>query len=223
MGTRGNPDPHEHRTVRSYVAAHATGVLAVDEAEYEEFAPATVTVLRPERTLVEKLSLVHHLETLDPAADLCNSGQHATFFAARSTDPGDNMPHVRFLPQIFYFPAGGASVQHLAAPGEMTFARLTRKDGRYWMAILRGESIRFGDERDERYMRATTWEWPHLFARFETSAETFLRTFAANHIHGVYGDLTAELVTVCRALGVTPVVLDRDGAHAASTSGLPQI
>ena len=68
MGTRGNPDPHEHRTVRSYVAAHATGVLAIVEAEYEEFAPVTVTVLRPERTLVEKLSLVHHLATLDPAA-----------------------------------------------------------------------------------------------------------------------------------------------------------
>ena len=166
---------------------------------------------------------VRHYEASEDFFDLCNSGQHATFFAARSTDPADNMPHVRFLPEIFYFPAGGASVHHLAAPGEMTFARLTRKDGRYWMAILRGESIRFGDERDEGYMRATTWEWPHLFARFEASAETFLRTFAANHIHGVYGDQTAELVAVCRALGVTPVLLDGAGAHVASTSGLPQI
>lgn len=68
MGTRGNPDAHEHRTVHSYVAAHATGVLGIDEAEYEEFAPAAATVLMPKRTLVEKLSLVHHLETLDPAA-----------------------------------------------------------------------------------------------------------------------------------------------------------
>lgn len=77
MGIRGNPDPHEDRTVRSYVAAHAIGVLSVDKAEYDEFAPVTVTVLRPERTLVEKLSLVHHLETLDAAAiAVSDKGRH---------------------------------------------------------------------------------------------------------------------------------------------------
>jgi predicted nucleotidyltransferase component of viral defense system len=68
MGIRGNPDPHEDRPLRSYVAAHAVDVLEVDEAEFHEFTPFTVTVLRPERTLVEKLSLLHHLETLHPEA-----------------------------------------------------------------------------------------------------------------------------------------------------------
>ena len=58
--------------------------------------------------------------------DLCNSGQHATWFAARSDDPAENLRHVHLYPEDFYFPAGGASIHHLAAPGDFTFARLTR-------------------------------------------------------------------------------------------------
>ncbi len=50
--------------------------------------------------------------------DLCNSGEHATYFASRSFDPKDNLPQVHFYPEGFYFPAGGASVHHLAYPGE---------------------------------------------------------------------------------------------------------
>ncbi|MBX6765213.1 MAG: L-fucose/L-arabinose isomerase family protein, partial [Rubrobacteraceae bacterium] len=63
--------------------------------------------------------------------DLCNSGQHATWFAKRSDDPLENIREVHLYPEGFYFPAGGASVHHLAAPGDFTFARLTRLDGRY--------------------------------------------------------------------------------------------
>lgn len=156
---------------------------------------------------------VRHYNASAGIFDLCNSGQHATYFAAQSTDPKDNMPLVHFWPEVFYFPAGGASVQHLAAPGRATFARLTRKEGRYWMAILPGELVRYGDEENERYMRETTWEWPHAFARFDATPETFLGTFAANHIHAVYGDRTDDLIAICRLLDITPVVLDASGVR----------
>src|SRR5918997_1779539 len=56
--------------------------------------------------------------------DLCNSGQHATWFAERSDDPAENLRHVNLFPEGFFFPAGGASVPHPAAPGDLTFARL---------------------------------------------------------------------------------------------------
>jgi L-fucose/D-arabinose isomerase len=153
--------------------------------------------------------------------DLVNSGEHATYFAAASLDPEANMPHVHFMPEIFYFPAGGASVHHLAAPGRATFARLTRKDGRYWMAILPGELVRFDDEANERYMRATTWEWPHAFARFDAAPETVLASYASNHVHAVYGDRVAELVAVCHALDVVPVVYDAGGVRDASRPSIP--
>lgn len=164
---------------------------------------------------------VRHYNAEAGIFDLCNSGQHATYFAGRSTDPAVNMPRVHLWPEIFYFPAGGASVQHIAEPGRATFARLTRKDGRYWMAIIPGEIVRFDDATDERYARETTWEWPHAFARFEAGPGTFLSTFAANHIHAVYDDRVDDLVAVCRLLDVTPVVLDAHGVHDRSAPALP--
>ncbi len=134
--------------------------------------------------------------------DLVNSGEHATYFAARSFDPKENLPLVHFYPEGFYFPAGGASVHHLAHPGEVTFARLTRRDGQYWLAILRGEFVRYEPEKNDKLMRQTTFEWPHAFARFSCSADEFLATYASNHIHAVYGDWVRELQTVAELLGI---------------------
>ena len=134
--------------------------------------------------------------------DLCNSGEHATYFARRSFDPKDNLPHVHFFPEGFYFPAGGASVHHLAFPGDATFARLTRRDGEYWLAIVRGEFIRYDDEQNMSLMKQTTLEWPHAFTRFACSADEFLATYASNHIHAVYGDWVEELLAVADLLGI---------------------
>ena len=134
--------------------------------------------------------------------DLCNSGQHATWFAARSDDPLENMRHVSLYPEDFYFPAGGASVQHLAAPGSFTFARLTRLDDRYRMQVLRGQLESFDEETNERLMHASTYVWPHAFARFDASADEFLGRYGSNHIHAVPGDHVAALHEVCRLLDV---------------------
>jgi L-fucose isomerase len=143
----------------------------------------------------------HHHADLD-IWDLCNSGQHATWFAARSDDPVENMRHVQLFPADFYFPAGGASVQHLAAPGDFTFARLTRLDDRYRMHVLRGAFKQFDDAANDRLMRASTYTWPHAFARFSASADEFLGRYGSNHIHAVPGDHVASLREVCRLLDV---------------------
>ncbi len=125
--------------------------------------------------------------------DLCNSGQHATWFAARSDDPAENLARSHLYPEVFYFPAGGASVHHLAAPGDMTFARLTRLGGRYRMHVLLGEleELRPGDQRtpDARLdLRMAARVCP-LRRRQPTS---FLGRFGANHIHAVPGDTGAS-------------------------------
>jgi len=134
--------------------------------------------------------------------DLCNSGEHATWFAARSEDPVENLRHVHLYPEGFYFPAGGASVHHLAAAGDFTFARLTRLHGRYRMHVLHGSLEQFDAPTNERLMRASTYEWPHAFARLDTSVEEFLSRYGSNHIHAVPGDRVAELRAVCRYLDV---------------------
>jgi L-fucose isomerase len=134
--------------------------------------------------------------------DLCNSGQHATWFAARSDDPAENLRAVNFYPEIFYFPAGGASVSFFAAPGRATFARLTRIEGRYRMHVARGEFERYDEATNEALARQSTFEWPHAFARLEVSAEEFLSSFGANHIHAVPGEYVAELRAICSMLDV---------------------
>ncbi len=134
--------------------------------------------------------------------DLCNSGAHATFFAGRSKSPEGNLPLVHFWPQIFYFPAGGASVMHFARPGEVTLARLTRRNGKYWMAIVPAEFTLFDEQTNWALAEATTKEWPHAFARLKVPADEFLATYDSNHIHGCYGNWTEELVEICKILKI---------------------
>ena len=134
--------------------------------------------------------------------DLCNSGQHATWFAARSEDPAENLRHVNLYPEGFYFPAGGASIHHVAAPGELTFARLTRLDSRYRMQVLRGRFERYDAEENERLMRQSTFEWPHAFTRFEADADEILGRYGSNHIHAIPGDHVEALRNVCRLLDI---------------------
>ncbi|MGH9104301.1 MAG: L-fucose/L-arabinose isomerase family protein [Acidimicrobiales bacterium] len=140
--------------------------------------------------------------------DLENSGQHATWFAARSDDPAENLIKVHLYPEEFYFPAGGAAVHHLAAPGEVTLARLSRSDGTYRMQVTKGRFEAYDEETNEALMRQSTYVWPHAFTRMDAPAEVFLSRFGANHIHAVPGDVTEELGAVCRFLGVELERLD---------------
>lgn len=146
--------------------------------------------------------------------DLCNSGQHATWLAARSDDPAENLRHVNLYPESFYFPAGGASVHHVAAAGDFTFARLTRLDSRYRMQVLRGTLERYSDEENERLMRQSNFEWPHAFARLDADAEEILSRYGSNHIHAIPGDHVEALRNVCRLLDV-----DFDGFGSVAARG----
>jgi L-fucose isomerase len=51
-------------------------------------------------------------------------------------------------------------------------------------------------------MRASSYEWPHAFARFEAPAEEILSRYGSNHIHAVPGDRVGELRAVCSYLDV---------------------
>jgi L-fucose isomerase len=151
---------------------------------------------------------VRHYVAEHGVFDLVNSGQHATWFAARSENPAENLRLVELHPEGFYFPAGGASVFHIAAAGEFTFARLTRSGLGYRMHIVPGELVRLGEREEARIVSEVQPNWPHAFARFECDADTFLHSFSCNHIHGVYGDVTGELATACDLWGIEPIVLE---------------
>ena len=151
--------------------------------------------------------LRHYHADLD-LYDLVNSGQHAPWLAARSDDFRENWRQIHLQPASPFFFRSGASVQFFAAPAEkVTFARLTRKKGVYRMHIFTGSFVRRSPEEDERLGRLTTYEWPHVFARFDCPPEDFAASFSANHIHAAVEDYTAALKALCEEVGVEPIIL----------------
>jgi hypothetical protein len=63
MGSRGGPTPRQPHLARSQVANYAIEVLGEMADEWAEFASVAIDVLSPERTLLEKLALLHDCGT----------------------------------------------------------------------------------------------------------------------------------------------------------------
>lgn len=145
---------------------------------------------------------VRHFDHEDSVWYFSNSGTHATYFAGKSYNPEDNLKNVTFYPEHNYYPAGGASVHHFAAPGEVTLARLTRKGGKYRLALVPAEFVEFPRDMALKKGSATTPEWPIAFAKLKVDADEFLSNFPCNHIHGVYGNYINEWLSVAKILGI---------------------
>lgn len=145
---------------------------------------------------------VRHYDREEAVWYLSNSGTHATFFAGRSHDPAVNLKSVTFYPEVPDYPAGGPSVHHFAAPGQVTLARLARKSGRYWLAIVPGEFVEFPRDKALAMGSTVTPPWPIAFTRLSCDPATFLAEFPCNHIHGVYGNYVEEWKEIGSILGI---------------------
>jgi len=144
--------------------------------------------------------------------DFCNSGNHASWYAAQSFDPSENFKNITLYPALeFYFKAGGASVSFDAAPGEITFARLGLWDDKIYMVIIMGESIRLSTEERIKINTQTNPTWPHVHAKLDCSFDEFLNVFPCNHILGIAGDCLDSLIYLCEMSGITPIVLGPKG------------
>jgi hypothetical protein len=80
MGCRGGTYPTQQHQLRSMAAEYAIEELSESPNAWDEFAPVEVEVLAPERTLLEKLALLHDgvARSPDEAADarLLKAGRH---------------------------------------------------------------------------------------------------------------------------------------------------
>lgn len=76
MGRRGGGLPRERRALQSMIARYVVETGAAAEDEYEEFRSFQIDVLGPDRTLVEKLALLHRLSVKDEGRELVRSGRH---------------------------------------------------------------------------------------------------------------------------------------------------
>jgi L-fucose isomerase len=92
---------------------------------------------------------------------------------------------------------GGGAYPGVVSPGKVTLARLCRKNGVYWMAIILGEV----EKRNLEDLANTTKSFPQAFIR-STAGMDFAEVFGANHIHMVRGDFTEEIIFFCKLLGI---------------------
>jgi len=126
---------------------------------------------------------------------LANCGAMPAAFAPGSEN-ATSLAGVSMVPHIFGTGGGGA-LPFVAAPRPVTLARLCRRSGRYWMAVLPGEV----EARDPRDLAITTGAFPQAFVRTRAGSD-FLQAFGSNHLHMVAGDLVSELRALCQLSGI---------------------
>ncbi|HHT92940.1 MAG TPA: fucose isomerase [Clostridiaceae bacterium] len=181
-------------------------IVAATEADMD--GALTMQVFKLITSMPVLFADVRHYDSVNDVWFFSNSGTHATFFAGKSFDPTVNLKNVTFYPETHYYPAGGASVHHFAKAGEVTLARLARKQGRYILYIVPGEFVEFDMEKMKEMGKTTTKEWPCAFTRLKVCPERFLSEFPCNHIHGVYGDYVKELEMFAELMDIEVVMLD---------------
>lgn len=126
---------------------------------------------------------------------LANCGAVPAALCATDSDP-TGFASIHMEAHVFG-EGGGGALPGIIAPQQVTMARLCRKDGAYWMAIVCGETVAV----DAEEMTRTTTVFPKAFVK-TTAGTDFLNVYGSNHIHMVSGDVSEELIALCRLLGI---------------------
>lgn len=134
----------------------------------------------------------------------CNCGAQPSWYAARSSDPAENLGLVHFEPVISKYGGGGAHFSYVCKAGEITLARLTRVNGEYRMFIARGEFVDFPREK----LTETCSAWPHGFVRMNVEPADLVDRYNTNHAHVIPGDHRRALKYYCEFMGIPADVLD---------------
>ncbi len=131
---------------------------------------------------------------------LSNCGSSSVYWAGRSMDPRVSLPHVHLMPQLHG--KSGSSVFYVAAGGPVTYARLFRVKGRYFMYLGLG---RVPEDR-QKIDRAPGW--PQTRVLLDADPVLLYRTAPSNHGCLTDGDVTREVEVFCRQAGITVVRCD---------------
>jgi L-fucose isomerase len=135
-----------------------------------------------------------------------NCGALCSWYADRAASPEENLKQVELRPANR--PGGGAITYFTTAPGPLTLARLYRKAGDYYMAIISAEMVDISQtERDKFVTARGTHQLPPAFLKLEVDLDKFMAEFGSNHILAVDGTCVEELSYVCEMLQIEPVLL----------------
>jgi L-fucose isomerase len=152
---------------------------------------------------------VSHMDADKKILYIPNCGGMCSWFAGRADDAAANLRHVELRPSVR--PGGGAITYFTAAAGPITLARLYRVAGKYRMAIIPGDVIKLDKDDLAAFIEARgKHQLPTAFVQVEANLDRFVDEFGSNHISGVAGSWSSELVTLCNMLDVEPVVMDKN-------------
>jgi L-fucose isomerase len=141
---------------------------------------------------------------------LANCGAVPAALCATDSDP-TGLASINMEAHVFG-KGGGGALPGVISPQPVTLARLCRKDGQYWMAILCGDVVEVNPDELAR----TTAVFPKAFVK--TSAGTdFLNIYGSNHIHMVSGDVSQELIAFCRLVGIPWKIWHKKGDGSDGT------
>jgi L-fucose isomerase len=122
---------------------------------------------------------------------LANCGAIPAAFCATESD-STGLANIHMEAHVFG-KGGGGALPGMITPQPVTLARLCRKNGEYWMAIVRGDVVTPKPEEAARITPA----FPKAFVNTAAGAD-FLEVYGSNHIHMVSGDVSRELIALCR-------------------------
>jgi L-fucose isomerase len=118
--------------------------------------------------------------------------------AALCATPDDRsgLAQMRIEPHVFG-KGGGGALPALVAPQLVTLARLCRRDGQYWMAVLPAVAEQARPEE----LNQVTPPFPKAVVRLAAGLD-FLEEFGSNHVHLVSGEYREELIAFCELAGI---------------------
>ncbi len=126
---------------------------------------------------------------------LANCGAIAADFY-RSEDDPTGLGSLEVIPHVIG-KAGSCGYPMMVEPGEVTLARLIRKEGEYTMFILLGQVLK----RSAQLLRETTASFPQAYITMPAGPE-FMQNYGSNHLHMVRGNIVEELKVFCSLKGI---------------------
>ena len=150
---------------------------------------------------------VGHVDYENNLIFLPNCGSMCTWFAGRHCDGCENLKNVELM--MANRPTGGAVTYMNPSPGKITLARLCRNTGKYEMIIMEAEFVMPNQGIVDGFKKARgIHQLPVAFVHTDYDIESFMDQFNSNHITAVAGKHAAELVQLCRILGIEAKVME---------------
>lgn len=134
---------------------------------------------------------VRYLDTDRNILALANCGAIASDFYYKQHEHC-GLASVKAVPHAFGS-GGGCAFPGIMEEGPVTLARLCRKSGKYWMAIIKGSVAT--PENGE--LDSITPQFPKGLLKVQLD-QKFLDEYGSNHMHVVQGDYIEALETFCR-------------------------